>query len=80
MAWYVDTNSVLKVGGTEAIWTTDYNPGATVPQSGIYKCRACNREVTSNANDPFPPQNHHSHPQSQPIKWRLLVWTNTAGS
>lgn len=40
MAWYVDSSHVVTANGTEAVWTTDYDPGATVPQSGIYKCRS----------------------------------------
>jgi len=80
MAWYIDSQSVVLANGTEAIWTTDYDPTDEVPKSGIYKCRVCKKEVTSNAGDRFPPQNHHQHPQQGPVKWRLLVWTNTGGT
>jgi hypothetical protein len=79
MAWYVDGNFLVKANGTEALWTTDYDPGASVPQSGIYKCRSCNREVTCNHGDPFPPPSHHAHAPNA-VKWRMLVWTNTKGS
>ena len=79
MAWYFDNSNVVQCAGEEAVWKTDYNPGNTVPQSGIYKCRVCKLEITSNAGDPFPPQNHHQHPQAGAVKWRLLVWTNTQG-
>lgn len=79
MAWYVDGSSVIEATGAEKIWTTDYDPADTVPQSGIYKCRVCRKEVTCNEGDRFPPQNHHQHPQLGPVKWRLLVWTNTTG-
>jgi hypothetical protein len=81
MAWYLAGSAVYTADGTEAIWSTDYSPGATVPNSGIYKCRGCNREVTSNKGDPFPPQSHHTHTAAQgTIRWRLLVWTDTQGS
>jgi hypothetical protein len=78
MAWYVDSANVNKAEGTEPVWTTDYDPGDIVPLSGIYKCRRCKREVTSNQGDPFPPPSHHSHAPNA-VKWRLLVWTNTSG-
>lgn len=79
MSWYVDSANVVIADGSEAIWTTDYDPGSTVPQSGIYKCRSCRREITSNYGDPFPPPSHHSHAPAE-VKWRLLVWTNTSGA
>lgn len=80
MAWYVQGTAVETCNGTESIWRTDYTPSQTVPRSGIYKCGGCKREITSNAGDPFPPQNHHQHTSSQgSIRWRLLVWTNTQG-
>lgn len=81
MAWYVAGTNVLTCGGTEAVWKTDYSPGSTVPQSGIYKCGGCKKEITSNHGDPFPPQNHHQHTAAQgAVRWRLLVWTNTTGN
>lgn len=79
MAWYIDKTNVMSANGTEALWKTDYDPGDSVPQSGIYKCRSCKREVTVNYGDPFPPPSHHSHPPAA-VKWRILVWTNTKGS
>lgn len=79
MAWYIDSTNVKTADGSEAVWTTDYDPGDTVPQSGIYKCRFCKREITSNHGDPFPPPSHHSHAPAA-VKWRLLVWTNTGGA
>jgi len=79
MAWYKDAGVLKSASGTEAVWSTDYRPGANVPTSGIYRCKNCGKEVTSNANDPFPPQNHHQHPQAGPVLWRLIIWTNTTG-
>lgn len=79
MAWYVEEADLIKADGTESVWKIDYNPGDTVPVSGIYKCRLCKKEVTSNQGDPLPPQNHHQHPQRGPVKWRLIIWTNTTG-
>lgn len=52
-----------------------YGPGVRVPRSGIYRCQGCQREIAANeGGDPFPPQNHHQHPQQTPIQWRLAVY------
>ena len=62
-------------------WKTTYDPGDEVPVSGIYICVGCNREITSNKDDPFPPQNHHQHSPAQGrIRWKLNVRTNTTGA
>ncbi len=80
MSNYV-SHSVLKVvEPTKSWWTTTYVPGDAVPVSGIYICLGCSREITSNEDDPFPPQNHHQHTQAQGlIRWKLNVRTNTSG-
>lgn len=80
MAWYKNANNLVQANGTEAVWSIDYSPGETVPVSGIYRCRNCGKEATCNADDPFPPQNHHQHPQVGPVLWRLIIWTNTSGN
>lgn len=83
MAWYVNPNRVVNVAGNSnrAEWTNIYNPGSKVPISGIYFCLGCNREVTVNNGDPFPPQNHHQHLAGQgTVRWRMLVMTNTSGA
>lgn len=60
-------------------WNTLYEPADRVPVSGIYRCEGCGDEITSNARDPFPPQNRHQHQdQSVPILWRLIVRTKTS--
>ncbi len=80
MSWYSNESVLVKVNPTNAWWKTIYNPGADVPVSGIYRCLGCKREITSNAGDPFPPQNHHQHERSQgEIRWKLNVRTNTNG-
>jgi hypothetical protein len=51
-----------------------HSPGAATPYSGIYRCEGCDREATSVAPHPLPPQNHHQHTSSQgTIRWRLAV-------
>jgi hypothetical protein len=81
MSWYIDSSVLVKTDGSNDWWKTTYDPGDTVPVSGIYRCLGCNREITSNAGDPFPPQNHHQHSSSQgAIRWKLNVRTNTTGT
>lgn len=60
-------------------WESRYNPGDSVPHSGIYRCTVCGKEITCNEKDPFPPQNHHQHSQQQAIKWQLIVRSDTNG-
>ena len=61
--------------GSSTAYDTFYTPGQTVPDSGIYKCKGCGKEIAANKNDPFPPQNHHQHPLlSPPIQWQLIVF------
>ena len=75
-----DTKRYLQdVANNKAWWTSRYNPGDTVPESGIYRCEVCGKEIPSNKNDPFPPQNHRQHSQRQSIKWQLIVRTDTNG-
>jgi hypothetical protein len=77
---YADHSVLKKVEPSTVWWKTTYDPGDTVPVSGIYICLGCNREVTSNGDDPFPPQNHHQHSHEQgKIRWKLNVRTNTTG-
>jgi hypothetical protein len=80
MSSYTSNSVLKKVDGSKEWWTTEYDPGDEVPVSGIYRCLGCNREVTSNYKDPFPPQNHHQHSAGQgKIRWKLNVRTNTSG-
>lgn len=50
-----------------------HKPGDATPYSGIYRCSVCGREDVSTAGHPLPPQNHHQHPEGQPIHWQLIV-------
>ena len=81
MAWYVDGNNLSKSDGNKDWWRHWYGPGADVPVLGIYKCLGCNREITCNDPDRFPPQNHHQHSRVQgDIRWHLIVRTNIKGT
>jgi len=75
------SHSVLKeIEPSQLWWKNTYEPSDTVPVSGIYICAGCKKEITSNKDDPFPPQNHHQHTAHQgKIRWKLNVRTNTTG-
>lgn len=80
MAWYKEGKNLIQSTSAHSHWTNDYGPGNEVLVSGIYKCVGCKKEITSNKGDPFPPQNHHQHSAAQgPIRWKLIVRTNTDG-
>ncbi len=80
MAWYKNLSNLKESTSTQEWWTKTYKPGDTVPVSGLYKCAGCKREITSNEDDPFPPQNRHQHPvEHGDVKWKLIVRTNTEG-
>lgn len=58
-----------------------YKPGDTVPLSGIYKCKNCKREITSNAHpqdNTFPP--HNSASTCNNAQWKAHVLTDTNGN
>jgi hypothetical protein len=53
-------------------------PGASVPDSGIYRCEGCGKEISHTENNILPPQNHHQHTYSQgDIRWRLTAAAQT---
>ncbi|MGY2292154.1 protein L [Pseudomonas sp. SDO528_S397] len=80
MSWWIDSSVLAKSDGNKTWWTKTYGPSDKVPVSGIYRCTGCKKEVTSNADDPFPPQNHHQHSAAQgAVSWKLNVRTNTTG-
>ena len=72
---------IVKVNSPKEWWTNTYSAGDKVPVSGIYKCKGCKKEITSNKNDPFPPENHHQHTAlAGEIEWKLIVRTDTEGN
>jgi hypothetical protein len=55
----------------------DNHPGALTPFSGVYRCMGCGREIVSESNKPFPPQNHHQHTPAQGhIRWRMVCYAD----
>jgi hypothetical protein len=55
-----------------------YHPATAAPLSGIYRCHICGHEAVSTRGHHLPPQDHHVHPQRQPIQWRLAVMSDHA--
>jgi len=60
----------------DAPFDGEHSPGGTTPHSGIYRCTGCGREVVSEEDRPFPPQNHHQHTTSQAMRWRMIVYAD----
>lgn len=78
MAWYHSRSTLKESDGNKDWWRKKYGPGEEVPVSGIYRCEGCGREIASNKQDPFPPQNHHQHTTAQgKISWELNVRTDS---
>ena len=81
MSWYTNASTLTQVNPEREWWNKEYGPADKVPVSGIYKCTGCKKEITSNEDDPFPPQNHHQHSVALgAIRWKLNVRTNTDGN
>ncbi len=73
MALYKNANFLRP--STSSEFDSFYGPGVTCPHSGIYRCRSCGKEIASNKDNPFPPQNHHQHsPGVGSIQWQLIVY------
>lgn len=81
MAAYInETRQYLQiVDGNNTRWTQRYSPGEKVPVSGIYRCTVCGKEITSNGDAPFPPQNRHQNSSGSTIIWQMMIRTDTQG-
>lgn len=79
MAIFADASKFHKVKVTEApVFNATHKPGGAVPNSGIYECIRCKKEVTCNKGDPFPPQNKHQHGiNCTNVEWKLVAKTET---
>jgi hypothetical protein len=59
-----------------AVFTTSYAPSSVAPYGGVYKCVVCGHEIGIARGHVLPPQNHHQHPNRQPIRWQAVAIHN----
>lgn len=71
MAWNKYTQFVTHSQGNAFDQVS--HAGTVCQHSGIYRCEVCGHEAVSTKGHTLPPQNHHTHPNRQPIAWRLTV-------
>jgi hypothetical protein len=70
-------NSAFLTQSTDSQFESVHQPGSTTPFSAIYRCAGCGREIVSEENRPFPPQNHHQHTSAQgTIRWQMAVYAD----
>lgn len=75
MAWFKYQSDLRHSQGPA--YDQVHEPGSATPNSGIYRCTGCGREVTSVYGHPLPTQNHHQHTYGQgAIRWRLVVYAD----
>jgi DNA-directed RNA polymerase subunit RPC12/RpoP len=75
MALYKNSASLTQTNDTH--FDSIHQPGSTTPFSAIYRCTGCGREIVSEENKPFPPQNHHQHTSAQGyIRWQMTVYAD----
>jgi hypothetical protein len=59
---------------SSSVFNTTYEPGASAPFGGIYKCTGCGLEIGIAKFHVLPPQNHHQHPSRYtPIRWQPVT-------
>jgi hypothetical protein len=73
MALYKDQSDVAR--SDDEAFDNTYEPPATAPHSGIYKCVGCGREITAISRNPLPTEDHHEHTNGQgSVRWRMVVF------
>jgi hypothetical protein len=56
---------------------TVHVPGDLAPQSGIYRCDVCGREIAIAEDHALPSGSHPKHRNYSNIRWRLLVFAES---
>ncbi|MGA7157871.1 MAG: hypothetical protein WBY53_13535 [Acidobacteriaceae bacterium] len=70
-------NSAFLIQSADSQFDSVHQPGSVTPFSAIYRCMGCGREIVSEENRPFPPQNHHQHTTAQgSIRWKMAVYAD----
>jgi hypothetical protein len=72
MAQYLDSSFLVR--SPHFSFEKRYSPGTVVPDSGIYRCRGCGREVALAKGSALPTQAQHDHGfELGPANWVLIV-------
>lgn len=72
MAWYKDSKYISV--NHHANFDKLHSPGDSPPDSGIFRCEGCGKEISHTKSSTLPPQNHHQHTATQgKIQWRMVV-------
>lgn len=66
-------NGGLLTQSDDAAFENEFSPGHEAPWAGIYRCKNCEDEISIAGGHKLPPQNHHQHPNSTPIVWKMIV-------
>ncbi len=75
MALYKNANYLQQ--NNHNTFDVDHAPGEIPPNSGVYRCMGCGREIVAEQSRKFPPQNHHQHTYNQgAIRWRMIVYAD----
>ncbi|MBU9142906.1 hypothetical protein [Burkholderia multivorans] len=74
MAFYKYGNYLQQQNGFE--FDAIHSPGDVAPYSGIYRCEVCGGSAVSTVGNRLPPQGHHPHANSAPIRWKLIIKTH----
>jgi len=71
MALYKDGSHLTQ--STDAAFDKTFSPGEAAPYAGIYRCTNCGDEISIAGGHTLPPQNHAQHTTNLPIKWKMIV-------
>jgi hypothetical protein len=72
MAQYLDSSFLVR--SPHFNFEKRYPPGTVIPDSGIYRCRGCAREVALAKGSALPTQAQHDHGfELGPASWVLIV-------
>lgn len=61
----------------DAAFDAVHNPGVAAPHPGIYRCTNCGDEISIAGGHTLPPQTHRQHTSTLPIRWQLVVYSQT---
>lgn len=71
MAQYKYSNYLTQ--SNDAKYDSEFSPGTTASNPGIYRCTSCGDEIGIAKGHTLPPQNQHQHSSGASVKWKLIV-------